>query len=225
MRKLYIIGAGGFGAEVEWLVNELQQEYDLRYSVEAFVNQLLDDPQHVQKKDGQTHCGLPVISGRELLEITKSVVCELAIAIGDVGGRRGSFFKLPSTNINFPTLIHPSVVYDDRKGRIIFSEGTIVCANTTLTTNIQVGKFVHINLDCTIGHDVIIHDFCTLSPGVHISGKVIIEEGVFLGTGAVVLPGIKIGHNSTIGAGAVVTKDIPSGVIAVGIPAKIVNKN
>ncbi len=47
---------------------------------------------------------------------------------------------------------------------------------------------------------------------------------MWLGGGAVVLPGVTIGDDSVIGAGAVVTRDVPAGVVAVGNPARVVRK-
>lgn len=48
-----------------------------------------------------------------------------------------------------------------------------------------------------------------------------IGDNVRLDGGAIVLPGVSIGDNSVIGAGAVVTKDIPANVVAVGNPARV----
>lgn len=48
-----------------------------------------------------------------------------------------------------------------------------------------------------------------------------IEDGVWIGGGAIILPGVTIGRNAVIGAGAVVTKDIPANAVAVGSPAKV----
>jgi len=53
-------------------------------------------------------------------------------------------------------------------------------------------------------------------------GKIIVEDDVWVGSNAVVLPNIKISRGSIIGAGAVVTRDIPSFSIAVGVPAKVI---
>lgn len=52
-------------------------------------------------------------------------------------------------------------------------------------------------------------------------GEVIIEDNVWIGEGVCILPGVHIGKGSIIGANAVVTKDIPSYVVAAGIPAKV----
>jgi acetyltransferase-like isoleucine patch superfamily enzyme len=55
----------------------------------------------------------------------------------------------------------------------------------------------------------------------HKSSAVVIEEGVWIGAGAIVLPGVTIGKKSVVAAGAVVTRDVPSGVVVAGNPAKI----
>lgn len=52
--------------------------------------------------------------------------------------------------------------------------------------------------------------------------KVVISKGVYVGTGAIILTGVTIGRESVVGAGAVVTKDIPTRAVAVGIPAKVI---
>ena len=100
--------------------------------------------------------------------------------------------------------------------------GCTIMTGVVLTSDITLGEGVLLNLNCTIGHDSVIEDYCELSPGVHVSGHVELGENCVLGTGAVVLPGVKIGANSTIGAGSVVTKDIEPDVVAVGMPAKVI---
>jgi acetyltransferase-like isoleucine patch superfamily enzyme len=101
-------------------------------------------------------------------------------------------------------------------------EGSVLCAGTVLTTQIRIGAHVNLNLNCTIGHDTVIEDFCNLSPGVNISGSVHLEEGVDIGTGAAVVPGRRVGRGSTVGAGAVVTSDVPPLSLAVGVPARVI---
>jgi acetyltransferase-like isoleucine patch superfamily enzyme len=55
-----------------------------------------------------------------------------------------------------------------------------------------------------------------------ITRGIVIEDGVWLGAGVVVTDGVRIGRNADIGAGAVVTRDIPPGVVALGVPARVV---
>lgn len=53
---------------------------------------------------------------------------------------------------------------------------------------------------------------------------VVLKRGAYVGTGAIILPGVTVGEQSVIGAGAVVTKSIPSRVTAVGVPARVIKK-
>ena len=103
--------------------------------------------------------------------------------------------------------------------------GTVICAGTILTTNIRLEAHVQINLDCTVGHDVIMGEFTTMAPGVHVSGWVHFGKRVYVGTGAVIINGTEecpftIGEDVIIGAGACVTRSIPAGLTVAGIPAK-----
>ncbi len=80
------------------------------------------------------------------------------------------------------------------------------------------------NLAVTIGHDSSLGDFVTLSPGTNVSGNVQLDEGVETGTNVGIIPGIEIGAWSIVGAGAVVTRNLPANVTAVGAPAKVIKE-
>ena len=88
------------------------------------------------------------------------------------------------------------------------SEGTIICPGVMITSNVMLGKMVTLNLNVTVGHDVLIDDYTTVNPGVHISGNVRIGKHCLIGTGAVIKEGITIADGTIIGAGAVVVKNI-----------------
>ena len=106
--------------------------------------------------------------------------------------------------------------------------GTGIYANFNLTlvddTDIFVGNHVMFGPNVTI--DTATHP---VSPdlrkrGAQYNKKVYIEENVWLGAGVIVLPGVRIGKNSVIGAGSVVTKDIPDNVVAFGTPCMVKRK-
>ena len=89
---------------------------------------------------------------------------------------------------------------------------------------------VNIGDDCFIGPNVSIYTAChSTDPAERNSRKewalpVTIGDNVWIGGSVTILPGVKIGSNVTIGAGSVVVKDIPSDVVAVGNPCRIIKK-
>lgn len=106
--------------------------------------------------------------------------------------------------------------------------GHDVYANFNLTlvddTDIYIGNYVLIGPNVTL--DSATHP---IRPDIRkkqaqFNVPVIIEDNVWIGAGAIILPGVRIGENSVIGAGSVVTKDIPANVVAVGNPCKVLRK-
>ena len=100
--------------------------------------------------------------------------------------------------------------------------GTIICSGSIFTVDIEVGAHVHVNLDCTIGHDVRTGDFAALSPGAHSSGNVHIGRGAYIGTGAVIINGtpaepLLVGDRAVIAAGACVTGLVESDSLYAGV--------
>jgi acetyltransferase-like isoleucine patch superfamily enzyme len=77
-----------------------------------------------------------------------------------------------------------------------------------------------INLTCTVGHETKIGEGTVVNPLTAISGGVTLGNRVLLGTHAAILQYVKIGDDAVVGAGALVTKDVPDGVTVVGVPAK-----
>lgn len=111
-------------------------------------------------------------------------------------------------------------------------------------THIEVGKNVFINYNCTILDvaKVKIGDNCQIAPNaaVYTAGhplhpvsrnsayefgkEVIIGNNVWIGGNAVICPGVHIGDNAVIGAGSVVTRDIPAWSVAAGNPCRVIRK-
>lgn len=91
-------------------------------------------------------------------------------------------------------------------------------------TEVVAGQSVTIGRDCKIARDVIIMDTDQhpLPGGDLNTDPVVLEDRVWIGARSIVLKGVTIGHDAVIGAGSVVTKDIPPRAIAVGVPARVV---
>ncbi len=212
MKEILIYGAGGFAREVAWLAEQCETVTPV-----AFVDDNADS-------HGDVVNGLPVLSLRDALARFPEAGVVLGIGSGVV--REKLDLRVREHGREFISLVHPRV---EKSRFVTIGEGAVICAGSTLTTNITLGRQVQINLDCTVGHDVVMQDFVTLAPGVHVSGWVELEKGVYVGTGATIINGVQgrplvIGAGTVIGAGACVTRSIPSGVTAVGMPAKPLQK-
>lgn len=210
MKNLIIIGASGFGREVMWLVeriNAVTPEWNLLG--------FLDDNEEIQGN---------MINGYQVIGTVKDVdtfdayyVC----AIGASKIREKVIQKILNVNpsAKFATLVDPSVEVSEFSS---IGEGTVICAHAILTVNVEIGRHVIINLDCTIGHDAVLQDYSTLYPSVNISGNVNIGYGAELGTGTQVIQGKTIEDWTIIGAGSVVIRDITTEGTYVGVPTRIV---
>ncbi len=215
--RIAIYGAGGFGREVAWLVETISETFKEVFQAVCFI----DDDDRIC---GTSLNGLEVLSLSQAKEQYPGVYAVSGIGIPKV--RAATMQKAFDAGFGVTTLIHPRV--EMSKWNKV-GEGTVICAGNILTTNIMIGKHVQINLDCTIGHDVIMEDYATLAPGVHISGYVYIGKRAFIGTGVAVINGTKnnpivIGDDVVIGAGACVTHSVPAGETWVGVPARPVRK-
>jgi len=107
-------------------------------------------------------------------------------------------------------------------GSVKFGEGVQTGPQVVIAPFTEINSFVTINRSVSIGHHSVLGNYCTINPGVNIAGRCRLEEGVMIGIGTNIIDGVKIGSGSIIGAGSLVTKDIPSGVLAYGVPAKII---
>jgi sugar O-acyltransferase (sialic acid O-acetyltransferase NeuD family) len=215
-KEIIIYGGGGFAREVAWLVESCNEPVK-QYKIACFV----DDEESNQ---GITMNGISVLG----LEQARRSFPQANI-VGGVGSpqtRMRMMNKAQEAGFCFETIIHPRV---ERSKTVEIGIGAVICAGNILTVNISVGEHVQINLDCTVGHDVIMGDFTTLAPGVHVSGWVFFGKRVYVGTGAVIINGTKespiiLGDDAVIGAGACVTKSVLEGVTVVGVPAKPLNR-
>lgn len=196
MIKKGIIGIGGFSKELFYSMDKSDQSNTV-----FFVD---DEYYHNQPNT------LP------LSEFDEEKY-EVIIALGDNKLRESIVEKLPKKT-KFFTFIHPSAQIFSSDVEI--GEGSIICANSILTTNIKLGKHSHLNLLTTIGHDNIIGDFFTTAPGVKISGNCKIGKHVYFGTNSSVREKITICDNVTIGLNSGVVKDIKEQGTYVGLPAK-----
>lgn len=98
------------------------------------------------------------------------------------------------------------------------------CQFSAYKAPIQIGSHVQIAPNCAFypyDHGIAPGERIGKQP-LQTKGGITIEDDVWLGYGVIVLDGVRIGKGAVVGAGAVVTQDVPDGAIAVGVPARVV---
>lgn len=207
MGRVVVVGASGH-AKVVIDAIERQGEHT--------VVGLFDDA----KPQGGTWYGYPLLG--PLAEMTRHVerIDAFFVAVGDgtVRERLVRDIRRAHAGLELATVVHPSAVL--ARG-VVLGAGTIVMAGAILQADARVGEGCIVNTGASVDHDGTVGDFAALSPGATLGGDVEVGRQAFLGVSAAVLHGRKIGEHSVIGAGAVVTADVPSCVLAVGVPARV----
>lgn len=201
---VYVLGAGAFAREVAEFICEF-----LGGNIKAFVA----PPE--ESATTQVH---PVMADEDLLLVPDTYMQVLGAGIPALRIKLLEQYDSRSRD-SWLTLIHPRSTISPScqiEGRSIF-----VASGAVISTNASLEDGSLINWNATIGHDVTVGTCSVVSPGANIGGFVHIEERCFIGQGAQVLPGRLIGAGSTVGAGAVVTKDVEPGTTVVGNPARI----
>jgi len=206
MRKVVIIGAGGFGREVESWVRLCSEE---KFEILGYLD---NDYKNLPKQIGNT----PVLGDDSWLNDQNERIGAF-IGVGHPKIKRKIHLNLKD-KCYFPNLIATDAIMGLRVD-ITPDSGIIITPNNVLTCDIKVESFCMINLSCTIGHDCTLGAYSTLSPGVNVSGYTEVGTGAYLGTGSTILEHTKIGDWSVVGGQSMVLKDVEENSINVGVPS------
>jgi len=207
MKRILIVGAGGFGRELlAWAKHD--RDYGRAWTIVGFLD---DNPNALEA------CQLDVPVVGTIESYVPAPDEALLCAIGKPDVKRRIVGLLNSRGATFQRFIHPSVVIGER---VVLGAGVVLCPGVILTSDIHCGDFVMVNCHSSAGHDVCIGNYTTVSGHCDLTGYVTVGEGVFMGSRASVIPGRNIGNGATIGAGAVVISHVPPGVTMFGNPAR-----
>ena len=175
----------------------------------------LDDTPELQ---GHKICGYPVLGDRSLIsELAKDPEVHF---FNNVRGHWSRTVKvaelLDSHGCRIASLVHPTVSLE----YVEIGRGCHVSPGCVISVGTSIGNFVTILANSVIGHDVTIEDYSFLAQLTSIGSDSVLKARCFLGAGAIVTPKRTVGSASTVGAGAVVTKDVADGVQVFGVPAR-----
>lgn len=214
LRPLVIFGAGGLGREVCLLVHQINDLTPTWHLVGFY-----DDAQPA----ADTILGLPHLgTAADLNAVTEPT--HVVVAVGSSHNRAAVVARLTSAHLTFATLIHPSVACAPYQ-QLRIGPGCIISQGCILTTDITLGRHVLLNLACTVGHDAVLEDFCSLMPHANIGGEAHLEPEVYVGTNATVINQVRLGTRTILGAGAVAVRDLPPHCTAVGVPAQVIKQH
>jgi UDP-N-acetylbacillosamine N-acetyltransferase len=192
----------------------------LRLRNEDDIVGFLDDVN--RERQGTAFCNLPILGGEEQLEhLHAKDVQHLILTIGDCQARLRLAPIVREQGYELVTAIHPRAVIADG---VSIGAGTVIKAGSIVDVGVTIGENVILSAGALISHGCVLEDGSRVAPGAAIAGNVVIGRGTYVGAGATIIEGIRIGRHSLIGAGAVVVRDIPDGVVAYGVPARVVRR-
>ncbi len=192
---MYLYGASGHAKVI----------IDILESMNIDVSGLFDD--NIEVKD---LLGFPVYN-----ELKKNI--DIIVSIGNNEVRKMVVGKL--YDVNYIKVIHSSAIVSKRSS---IDDGTVVMQGAIVQSGTKIGKHCIINTGASVDHDCVVEDYVHLSPQSILCGNVHVSEGAWIGAGTTIIPGVKIGKWAVVGAGSVVTKDIPDYALAAGNRCKVI---
>lgn len=212
MRKLLIVGAGGFGKEVAWTALEMNRAFTQldRWEIVGFAD---DDAE----KHGQEIFGLTVFGTLETVAARfQSEELWYHCATGNNENRERLAARLDALGCRAARIIHPSAILAPQ---VPVGEGSYVGALTIVNPGAGIGKHVLVNQRVAIGHDAVLEDFSQINPGGQINGMCRVGRSALIGSNASLHPAVRVGECAVIGANSQVLRNVPPNTTVNGVPA------
>jgi len=208
MRGILVVGAGGHGKVVAEAVLATG-----RWARVAF----LDD-----RSPALTEVlGLPVLGRLADAPSHRGEFADAVVAIGHCRTRLRVLAELASMGFARPVIVHPAAWVSPTAA---LGEGTVVFAQVAVNACARLGVGCIANTGSSIDHDAVLGDGVHVCPGARLAGEVVVGDATWLGIGCSVIQRVRVGADVTVGAGAAVVRDLPDGVTALGVPARVAKR-
>ncbi|WP_307871637.1 acetyltransferase [Micromonospora sp. U21] len=208
-----VVGCGGHGREMLVTARALADHAGgPRWRLLGFID---DRPSDENLKRVQ-RLEVPFLGGLAWLHDAPADTHHV-IGIGDPQVRRAVGERIDQYGTPAASLIHPAATIGPDT---VHGPGFVAFAGARVTTNVTIGRHVHLNQNTTVGHDCVLADYVSVNPLAAVSGDCHLNAGVLIGTTAAVLQGLTVGRDSVVGAGACVVRDVHEGAVVKGVPAR-----
>ena len=211
MKDLYIVGAGGMGREVLNIVLDIHRFTGQQWNIKGFLD---DTPDPLAGKK----CDCAVVGTIQDYYPKPNDI--LAMGIANPADKKRLASLLKGRGATFERIVH---TYHNGGLHNVVGEGIVIYPGFGMSVNCRIGDFCTL-LTCSLGHDVVVGDYSTISTNCNVMGKVNIGEGVFMGGNSAIAPNVSIGDWSYLCLGSMVMKDVAPGDKVMGNPARAVGR-
>lgn len=211
--RIVVMGAGGMARDVAHTIREVERRAPGRYEVLGYA---VTDLTRLGPYDARDQ----VLGDVDWLSTHRDRFDGVVVGIGSPGALAhvAALVTGAFPEKEFPSFVHPRAELDFDSASI--GRGVIVRAGVVGTVGVVLEDFVLVNACVTLGHECSVGTASVVMPSANVSGGVVIEPRALIGTGAQILQYLRVGEGASVGAGAVVTRDVPAGVTVVGVPAR-----
>lgn len=212
MSNIVLIGGGN---QAHYTIDIIEKEG--KYNIVGIIDSI--------QEIGSERFGYTVLGRQEnILElIEQHSITGGVISIGDNWSRYfvHQQIKKLAPDFVFVNAIHPSVTIGNN---VKIGEGVVAMAGCIFNPKATIGNFTFFATGAQVEHDCVVEDFASISAGSITGGYVRIGKHSAITLGVTIMDRLEIGENTVVGSGSLVTKSLPSNVLAYGNPARVIRE-
>jgi len=210
MSNIVLIGGGN---QAHYTIDIIEREG--KYTIAGIIDSI--------QEIGSERFGYKILGRQEnILKIIEEYsITGGVISIGDNWGRSYVYEQIKSLvpDFKFVNAIHPSVIIGNN---VNIGQGVVAMAGCIFNPRATIGDFTFYATGAQVEHDCVVEDFASISAGSVTGGYVKIGKHSAITLGVTIMDRLEIGENTVVGSGSLVTKSLPSNVLAYGNPARVV---